>query len=104
MGPMPLHYLHFDLSEGDDGVSTLHALASTRDDAQHAAVLQEAQQVLDWAWQQFPHSHGPADDGMDWDHELQVLPEAGGWRTVSLTISASERFVQAWGEVFGVDE
>ena len=63
-----MRYLSFDLSEGDDGVTTLEAMAST-DAAQHPAVLAEAQQVLDWAWQAFAHSHGPVDEGGDWDHD-----------------------------------
>jgi hypothetical protein len=95
-----LHYLDFETSEGDDGVTTLDALAST-DAAQHAAALAEAQQVLQWAWQQFPQGHGPVDEGMDWDHELQVSEEAGGWHTVSLTLTGSPRFVEAFAAAFG---
>lgn len=91
-----LQYLDFELSEGSDGVFTLHAEASTRDGAQHAAAMAEAQQVLDWARLQFPHTQGPAEEGMDWDHDLQVHEEPGGWQAVSLTISASAAFVEAW--------
>ena len=71
-----LHYLTFDVSDNDEGVVTIEALASTAA-AQHAAVLAEAQQVLDWAWRAFPHTHGPADEGGEWDHDLQVGVEGG---------------------------
>lgn len=95
-----MHYLTFDLSDNDDGVTTLEALASTPA-AQHEAVMAEVQQVLDWAWREFPHTHGAADDGMDWDHDLQVQVEAGGWHAVTLTLTGSVRFVEAFMAVFG---
>ncbi|HSI51331.1 MAG TPA: hypothetical protein VLA61_23950 [Ideonella sp.] len=94
-----LRYLGFDLSDNDEGVSTLEALASTSA-VQHAAVLAEVQQVLDWAWQHFPHSHGPADDGGDWDEDLQVSVE-GQWHAVTLTLAVSARFAEAFLAVFG---
>ena len=68
---LPMHYLTFELSDNDEGFSTLEAMASTTQE-HHAAVMAEAHEVLDWAWRHFPHSHGPIDDGMDWDHDLQV--------------------------------
>lgn len=95
-----MRYLSFDLSLGDDGVSTLEAMASTPAAAQ-AAVMAEARQVLDWAWQQFPHTHGPAEDGNDWDHELAAGVEAGGWHTLTLTLTASQAFVDAFQSAFG---
>jgi hypothetical protein len=99
-----MHYLSFDLIEGTDGVSTLDAMASTSA-TQHAAAMAEAQQVLDWAWQHFPHSHGPVDEGMDWDHDLQVRVEGEGrWHTVTLTLTGSPRFVEAFLAAFGGDE
>lgn len=94
-----LQYLMFDLSEGAEGVSTLEAMAATAAD-HHAAVQAEAQQVLDWAWRHFPHSHGPADEGHDWDHDLQVTVEAGRWYTVTLTLTGSPRFVEAFFAAF----
>lgn len=99
-------YLSFDISDNADGVTTLEAMASTPA-AQHPAVLAEAQQVLDWAWSAFAHTHGSADDGMgvgsgmDWDHDLQVQVEDGRWHTVTLTLTASPRFVEAFFEAFG---
>ena len=95
-----MHYLTFDLSDTDDGITTLEALASTTAE-HHAAVMAEVQQVLGWAWQRFPHTHGPADEGMDWDHDLQVSIEGDGWHAVTLTLAGSPRFVQEFDAVFG---
>ena len=95
-----MHYLSFDPSEDADGVTTLEAMASTAA-GQHAAVMAEAQQVLDWAWQHFAHSHGPVDEGMDWDHDLQVQVEDDHWHTVNLTLAGSPRFVEAFLVAFG---
>ena len=71
-----MDYLFFDVSDNADGVITLEALASTQA-AQHDAVLAEVRQVLDWAWHHFPHTHGHADDGMDWAYDLQDTVEPG---------------------------
>ncbi len=95
-----MRYLQFDFSDNGDGVVTLEALASTAA-AQHAAVMAEVQQVLDWAWREFPHTHGAAEDGMDWDHDLQVGVEGDGWHAVTLTLSASERFAHDFQQAFG---
>jgi hypothetical protein len=98
-----MRYLSFDLSDNAEGVMTLEALASTPA-AQHAAVMAEVQAVLAWAWREFPHTHGAADDGMDWDHDLQVHEEAGGWHAVTLTLTASPRFAEAFFAAFGAGE
>ena len=98
--PLPVHYLTIDLSEGADGVTTLEAMASTAAE-QHAAVLEEVQVLLDWAWRHFGRSHGPVEDGLDWDHDLQVTVEAGQWHAVTLTLSASPAFVEAFTIQFG---
>jgi hypothetical protein len=98
-----MRYLSFELIEGTDGVTTLDAMASTSA-AQHAAAMGAARQVLDWAWQHFPHTHGPVDEGMDWDHELRASVEAGDWHTVTLTLTGSPRFVEAFLAAFGDDE
>jgi hypothetical protein len=100
LAPHPMNYLCFDLSDTEDGVTTLDAMASTQAE-QHAAVMAEVQQVLDWAWRQFPHTHGPIDEGMDWDHDLQVHVEAGGWHVVALTLTGSARFAQEFIATFG---
>ena len=95
-----MHYLTIDLSEGADGVTTLEAMASTPAE-HHAAVLAEAQALLDWAWQHFGHGHGPVEDGMDWDHDLQLSVEAGQWHALSLTLTGSPRFIDAFLAEFG---
>lgn len=95
-----MNFLTFERTEVDDGVSSLEAMAATTRE-QHAAVMAEVQQVLDWAWQQFPDAHGPVDDGADWDHDLQVTVEDGGWHTVTLTLTGHARFVQAFAAAFG---
>lgn len=95
-----MHYLTFEFSEGADGVTTLEAMASTAA-AHHAAAMAEAMQVLDWAWRRFPHSHGPADDGHDWDHDLQVRLEDGRWHVVTLTLTGSPGFVAEFLAAFG---
>lgn len=96
----PMHYLRFDPSENTDGIWTLEALASTAA-GQHPAVMAEVQQVLDWATEQFPHTRGPVEDGMDWDHDLQVHLEAGGWHAVTLTLAGSARFAEAFLRAHG---
>ncbi len=100
---MPLVYLTFELSEGAEGTTTLEAMATTVAGS-HAAVRAEAQQVLDWAWQTFPHTHGPADDGMDWDHDLQLQVEPGGWHALTLTLTGSAAFTEAFLARFGAAE
>ncbi len=94
-----MRFLHFDLSDDADGVLTLEAMASTGA-AQHPEVMAEVQQVLDWAWRAFPHGHGAVADGMDWDHDLQVVVEDGRWHSVTLTLAASPHFVDAFGAAF----
>jgi hypothetical protein len=96
---MSLEFLGFEFGDDGHGVVTLEAMASTST-AQHGAVMDEVQRVLDWAWTSFAHTHGPVDEGLDWDHDLQVHDE-GGWRVVTLTLTASERFAQAFFSVFG---
>jgi len=98
-----MRYLTFDLSDGDDGIATLEAMASTRAQ-EHGRVLAEAQQVLDWAHSHFAGRHGPVEDGQAWDHELLVQQEEGGWLTVTLTLSASAEFLEAFLAVHGEAE
>ena len=95
-----MRYLSFDLSDNADGITTLEALASTTAE-QHGAVMAEVRQVLDWAWRRFPHTHGSADDGMDWDDDLQVRVEGGGWHAVTLTLTASAAFANEFAAAFG---
>lgn len=78
-------------------------MASTRA-AQHAAVMAEVEQVLAWAWREFPDRHGPVEDGMAWDHELVVRNEDGGWCTVTLTLTGDASFVEAFRAELGERE
>ena len=96
-----LRILTLDVSDNDEGVVTIEALASTSA-ARHAAALAEAQQVLDWAWRAFPHTHGPADEGGEWDHDLQVGAEGGGWHAVTLTLTGTLEFAQAFAAEFDI--
>jgi len=89
----PLQYLTVDVSDNDEGVTTIEALASTSA-ARQAAVMAEVRQVLEWAWRRYPHTHGPADDGGEWDHDLQAGVEGGGWHAVALTITATAEFAR----------
>lgn len=105
MSATPLRYLSFELSEDTDGVCTLDAEAATTTAAQASEVQAEVQLVLDWAWRSFPHTHGPVDQGLDWDHDVQTALTAGGgdgqgWHTTALTISASPAFVSAFERQF----
>ena len=87
--------LTLDISDNDEGIVTIEALASTSA-AQHAAALAEAQALLDWAWRMFPHTHGPADDGGEWYHDLQVHVEVDGWHAVTLTLTGTQEFAGAF--------
>ncbi len=95
-----LRLLTLDISDNDEGVVTIEALASTAP-ARHAAALAEAQAILDWAWRAFPHTHASADDGGQWDHDLQVSDEGGGWHAVALTLTGTPEFAHAFAERFG---
>jgi hypothetical protein len=96
----PLQYLTVDLSDNDEGIVTIEALASTSA-VQHPAAMAEVQQVLDWAWRAYPHTHGPADDGGEWDHDLQVGVEGDGWHAVTLTITGTAEFAREFTARFG---
>ena len=87
-----MRYLTFDFSEGADGETTIEAMASTTA-ADHVAVMTEVQQILGWAWQNFPHTHGSSEDGADWDHDIQINVENGKWHAVTLTLTASASFL-----------
>jgi len=96
-----MHYLTFDFSEGADGVTTIEAMASTTA-AEHGVVMDEVRKIMDWAWKSFPHTHGCADDGADWDHDIQVNVENGQWHAVTLTLTASAPFLEDFLVEFGV--
>ena len=95
----PLRILTVDVSDNDEGVVTIEALASTSA-AGHAAALAEAQHVLAWAWSAFPHTHGPADEGGEWDHDLQAGVDGDGWHAVALTLTGTPEFARAFAAAF----
>jgi hypothetical protein len=95
-----MDFLSFQVEEVDDRVCSLEAMASTPV-GQHAAVMAEVQEVLAWSWCHFPDAHGPVDEGMDWDHDLQVIIEEGGWHTVTLSLTGTARFVEPFLARFG---
>lgn len=90
--PLPtlptLDHLALDLSEDTAGTLTLDAMASASRDATHwPAIEHELQALLDWAQHHLPGPPGPLDEGHEWDHDQHHHDEAGGWRTVTLTLS-----------------
>lgn len=97
-----LRRLDFDHTDSSDGILTLEAMASTREN-EHAAVMAEVEQVIAWARAEFGGRQGPVEDGHAWDYELLVQHEADGWMTVTLTISALQEFVEAFRRVFEAD-
>jgi len=96
---MTLDYLIFDYSEDTDGSGTFEAMASTTPAQAHLARA-EAQQVLDWVGQHFPHGPGPLEEGFDWDHDLSDTLAADGWHTVTLSISGSPAFCDGFRQQF----
>ena len=120
----PLRYLEFDCSEDTQGCSTFDAMAST--EASHvAAVRAEIARVLDWAYAAFPDGQAPLDDGGEWDYDLHsqqewtapetlvydentheftdfMLEPSGPRHTVTLSVSGSPQFSEAFRAQFGV--
>ena len=94
----PLQWLTFEVSDDTDGIGTIEGMASTAA-LSHEAAMAEARAVLDWAHARFPQAHGPLDEGFVWDHDLQ-LTQDGDWHTVTLTLSGTEAFVDAFKQAF----
>lgn len=99
----PLRTLTLDLTDSSDDVLTLEAMASTRE-AQHADVMEEVDGVMEWARREFAGRQGPVEEGYAWDDELLIQRETDGWITVTLTLSASPEFAQAFMAAFGDTE
>ena len=98
LAPPALAFLCFDPSTDTDGVHTFDALASTSAD-RHAAVAAEVQAVLAWAERRFPDGPGDLDEGASWCHDLQTSEE-GNWVTVSLSLSGTAAFADAFASAF----
>lgn len=122
---MPLNYLDFDYSEDADGIGTFDTMAAVLP-AQLPALQAEVAQLLAWAHAQFPHALGPAEEGGEWQYDLQGVhetctplalffdPATGALHatpgqpalprtTVTLSVSGSPSFCVAMRETFGID-
>jgi hypothetical protein len=97
-----LHYLDFDFSDEESGRGSFDAMATVAP-SRLSAVLAEISAVLDWARGAFGPA-GALQDESEWDYELQDTGEPVGaaLSTVTLTLSGSPAFCQAFREEFGV--
>jgi hypothetical protein len=123
---MSLQFLIFDVSEDAHGHACLDALASATP-GQLPALLAEVARVLDWAHAEFPDGPGDLDEGASWNLELQSRLErsqdeqlhydlaqrqfhrqpggpASERHSVSLTLSGTAAFCQAWRQRFESDD
>jgi hypothetical protein len=122
---MTLDYLDFDYSEDEDGNGTWDAMASVPH-ARWQALLQEVHSVLHWASHTFRGRRAPLDEGGDWDFDLSAqdddngrplrvrwsrtsqsldaeAPQAGGYTTLTLTLSGNAAFSHALRQAFALD-
>ena len=120
---MTLDYLDFDYSEDEEGNGTWDAMASVSV-ARLSALTAEIESVLAWANRAFPGQRAAIEDGGDWDFDLQAQDDAGspllaefdagvgglqiavalsGNTNVTLTISGSAAFADAFREAFELD-
>jgi hypothetical protein len=120
---MQLHYLDFDFSDEESGRGSFDAMASVVS-SRLPALLAEIAAVLGWAGRAFGRAGVLQDEG-EWDYELQgivepdtplevVYDEAQGevlltpaavgaaLTTLTLTLSGSPGFCEAFREAFGV--
>jgi hypothetical protein len=120
---MQLHYLDFDFSDEESGRGSFDAMASVLP-SRLPALLTEIAAVLGWAGRAFGRAGTLQDEG-EWDYELQgivepdaplevvydegrgevlLTPAAAGPAliTVTLTLSGSPGFCEAFREAFGV--
>lgn len=119
---MQLEYLVFDTSDEENGSCSFDAMASALP-ARLAALIDEVEAVLGWAYRKFgpPSVEG---DGTGWDFEMQAVgeqdapleitcnvelaqvsmpPGSVGRVTLALTISGSRAFAAALKEEFEWD-
>ena len=118
-----LDYLIFDYSEDEEGNGTWDAMASVSV-ARLSALTAEIESVLAWANRAFPGQRAAIEDGGDWDFDLQAQDDSGnsliadfdaraskaqiaaaptGNTNVTLTISGSAAFADAFREAFDLD-
>ena len=122
---MQLDYLDFDYSEDDEGNATWDAMASVPA-ARWPALLQEVSSVLRWACADYPGRWGALDEGASWDWDLSAqdddhgsalkmhwdapnlalhaaAPQAGGYGTLTLTLSGTADFSHALRHTFELE-
>jgi hypothetical protein len=121
---MTLSYLDFDYSEDYQGAGTFDAMASVTQ-AQWPALQGQVAQVLAWCVQQFPDGLSPLEEGGEWHYDLQGTEEvttplalefdpasqrierhagtaAAPRITVTLSLSGSPQFCEAFRSAFGL--
>ena len=98
---MPLSYLLFDFSEGDDDIGLFDAMA-TVPAARAAQVQAEVDAVLAWA-STFPGPRGPVEEGGAWEADAHDRPDADdpALRCFTLSISGCAAFCAAFLARFG---
>lgn len=119
---MQLHYLDFDFSDEESGRGSFDAMASVLP-GRLPALLEEIAAVLRWAGQEFGAA-GALEDAGEWDYELQALaepdtplqiaydgsagalslspaPDGTARITLTLTLSGSPAFCEAFRASFG---
>lgn len=83
-------------SASDDGEDRgcWEGMASARSSADLAAAREEAQALLARAKREAPGARGPEEEGGLWDADLSEQAEAGGWFSLTLTLTGP----LDWGE------
>jgi hypothetical protein len=122
---MELRYLDFDFSDEDSGRGSFDAMATVIS-GRMPALLAEISAVLRWACRAFGPAGALQDDG-EWDYHLEgvaepetplelsydegrgevsLAPAAAGQAltTLTLTLSGSRAFCEAFREAFGVGD
>ena len=118
---MPLDYLLFDFSDEEGGAGSFDAMASVLPD-RLPALLAEIEAVLHWAHREFG---APSAGEGDWDFDLQATcepdaplgavydaasgrlslsPACEARATLSLTLSGSPAFCQAFRHAFSASD
>lgn len=119
-----LHYLDFDFSDEESGRGSFDAMASVLPD-RLPALLAEIAAVLQWAFGTF-EAGGAEEDESEWGYELQGVAEpdtplnavydedrgavtltpdsAQARTTLTLTLSGSPAFCDAFRERFGLGD
>jgi hypothetical protein len=115
---MRLEYLLFDSSDEETGSCSFDAMASALP-ARIRSLIHEVEAVLGWAYDNFG-APSAAEDGGEWDFALQAtgerdgpleitydpirarasLPQANSRVTLTLTVTGSRTFAQAFRSAF----